>query len=100
MKVLLKNLSDLENSRLPDLCAQATGQVRFDVLRQLRQGWGVIAEAPAPAATDAEVADAEAALSAALAARGAAAAAVKSASPAPNLPGYPALPQLFAALRR
>jgi hypothetical protein len=57
-------------------------------------------EVPPPAATDAEVADAEASLAAALAARSAAGEAVRSASPAPNLPGYPALPQLFAALRR
>ncbi|HXT02473.1 MAG TPA: hypothetical protein VN915_17500 [Elusimicrobiota bacterium] len=56
--------------------------------------------APPPAASDAEVADAEAALTAALAARRAANAAVAAASPAPNLPGCPVLPQLYAALSR
>ncbi len=56
--------------------------------------------APPPAATDSEVADAEAALSASLAARRAANAAVAAASPVPNLPGYPVLPQLYASLLR
>ena len=56
--------------------------------------------APPPAATDSEIADAEAALAASLAARRAANAAVAAASPAPNLPGYPVMPQLFASLLR
>ncbi len=57
-------------------------------------------DVPPPAASDAEIASAEAALASALAARRAVGAAVRSASPAPNLPGYPVLPQLYAALRR
>lgn len=56
-------------------------------------------QAPPPAATDADVASAEASLQAALAARRAAGEAVAAAAPTPNLPGYPAAPQLFAALR-
>lgn len=57
-------------------------------------------EAPPPAASDSEIADAEAALAASLAARRAANAAVAAASPVPNLPGYPVAPQLYAALLR
>jgi hypothetical protein len=57
-------------------------------------------DAAAPDASDAEIADAEAALSSALAARRAANAALMAAKPSPNLPGYPALPQLYASLRR
>jgi hypothetical protein len=57
-------------------------------------------DAGPPAATDAEIADAEAALAAALAARRGVDAAIAAASPLPNLPGYPVLPQLFAALFR
>ncbi|MBI3564005.1 MAG: hypothetical protein HY079_02275 [Elusimicrobia bacterium] len=56
-------------------------------------------DVPPPAATDADVASAEAALQSALASRRAAGAAIAAASPLPNLPGYPALPKLFAALR-
>jgi hypothetical protein len=57
-------------------------------------------DAPAPDASEAELADAQAALSSALAARRAASAAVTAASPAPNLPGYPLLPRLYASLVR
>ena len=55
---------------------------------------------PPPAATDSEIADAEAALAASLAARRAANAAVAASAPTPNLPGYPVIPRLFAALSR
>jgi hypothetical protein len=55
-------------------------------------------EAPPPAATDAEISDAEAALTAALAARRAADAALVAVQPVPNLPGFPVMPRLFASL--
>ncbi|MDE2491362.1 MAG: hypothetical protein KGM24_10970, partial [Elusimicrobia bacterium] len=57
-----------------------------------------LAAAPAPAVSDAEIADAQAALDAAIAARRAADAAVASVSPSPSLPGYSAAKALFAAV--
>ncbi|MDE2510583.1 MAG: hypothetical protein KGL74_05630, partial [Elusimicrobia bacterium] len=57
-------------------------------------------DAPPPDASDAEIADARAALSSALAARRAANAALAAAKPSPSLPGYPSLPLLYASLAR
>lgn len=67
-------------------------KVYAEALKRLR-------EANSPSIPDAEIATAEAELSAALAARRAAAEAFDAVSPKPSLPGFPAAPKLFFALR-